>query len=165
VPLKWIKDNKTHRLRCNACIYNFYQNLPKVSKGVLVCRCQRFGEEKKHYWLLCPQDGDSFISLRRWYLPPSPNDLPTQKITEHRGREVNIPASYLGGPAPPKSTPRSPCRGGGGGNRALVHRSQGVWGIVPKAAWHWGGHSSVTKDPFRARGSTLPPSWGSVGGD
>jgi hypothetical protein len=45
-----------------------------------------------------------------------------------------------------------------------------VWGIVPKAAWHWGSDSSVQKDPFRAPGSTLsyvclPPLWGSAGGD
>jgi hypothetical protein len=30
-----------------------------------------------------------------------------------------------------------------------------VWGIVPKTAWHWGGDSIVTNDPFEAPGSTL----------
>jgi hypothetical protein len=44
-----------------------------------------------------------------------------------------------------------------------------VWGIVPKAAWHWGGDSSVTNDPLGAPGSTPPyvcllPPWGSAGG-
>jgi hypothetical protein len=29
-----------------------------------------------------------------------------------------------------------------------------VWGIVPKAAWHWYGDSSVANDPFRASSST-----------
>jgi hypothetical protein len=45
-----------------------------------------------------------------------------------------------------------------------------VWGIVSKAAWHWGGDSSVANDPFGAPGSTpsyvcLTPSWGSADGD
>jgi hypothetical protein len=31
-----------------------------------------------------------------------------------------------------------------------------VWGIVPKAVWHWAGDSSVANDPFRAPGSTPP---------
>jgi hypothetical protein len=45
-----------------------------------------------------------------------------------------------------------------------------VWGIVPKAAWHWGGDSSVANDPFVAPGSTpscvrLPPVRDCAGGD
>jgi hypothetical protein len=28
-----------------------------------------------------------------------------------------------------------------------------VWGTVPKAAWHWGGDSSVANYPFGAPGS------------
>jgi hypothetical protein len=30
-----------------------------------------------------------------------------------------------------------------------------MWGIVPKAAWHCGGDSSVVNDCFGARGITL----------
>jgi hypothetical protein len=42
-----------------------------------------------------------------------------------------------------------------------------VWGIVPKAAWHWGGDSSVANDPFGAPGSTrsyvcVTIAWGSA---
>jgi hypothetical protein len=45
-----------------------------------------------------------------------------------------------------------------------------VWGIVPRAAWHWGGDSSVTNNAFGAPGSTplyqcLPHARGSAGGD
>jgi hypothetical protein len=43
-----------------------------------------------------------------------------------------------------------------------------VWGIVPKAAWHWGGDNNVTNNPFGAPGCCpsyvcLPPTWGSAG--
>jgi hypothetical protein len=39
-----------------------------------------------------------------------------------------------------------------------------VWGMVPKAAWHWGGDGSVANDFFGAPGSTrryvcLSPEW------
>jgi hypothetical protein len=45
-----------------------------------------------------------------------------------------------------------------------------VWGIVPKAVWHWGGDSSVENELFGAPDSTptyvcLQPIWGSAGGD
>jgi hypothetical protein len=45
-----------------------------------------------------------------------------------------------------------------------------VWGIVPKAAWHWGGDRSVVNDDFGAPDSTpsnvcFPPKWRSAGGD
>jgi hypothetical protein len=45
-----------------------------------------------------------------------------------------------------------------------------MWGIVPKAAWHWGGDNCVANKAFGAPGSTpwyvcLPPAWGSADGD
>jgi hypothetical protein len=45
-----------------------------------------------------------------------------------------------------------------------------VSGIVLRAAWHWGGDSSVANNPFGVPGITLsyqclPLAWGSVGGD
>jgi hypothetical protein len=57
-----------------------------------------------------------------------------------------------------------------GRRKGLWSTEAKMWGIVPKAAWHWGGDSSVTKGPFGAPGNTpsyvcLPHSWGSVGGD
>jgi hypothetical protein len=40
------------------------------------------------------------------------------------------------------------------------------WGIVLRAAWHWGGDSSVINDPFRDQAyQRFPPIWGSAGGD
>jgi hypothetical protein len=74
---------------------------------------------------------------------------------------------------PPKSNPRRPCLGGGnvlGRQTGFWSTEAKVWGIVPKAAWHWGGDSSVTNDPLGAPGSTLsyvclPPAWGSAACD
>jgi hypothetical protein len=45
-----------------------------------------------------------------------------------------------------------------------------VWGIVLRAAWHWGGDSSAINNPLGAPGSTpsylcLPLTRGSAGGD
>jgi hypothetical protein len=45
-----------------------------------------------------------------------------------------------------------------------------VEGIVPKAAWHWGRHSSVVNDSLGEPGRTqfyvcLPSVWGSVDGN
>jgi hypothetical protein len=45
-----------------------------------------------------------------------------------------------------------------------------IWGIAPKAAWHWGSDTGVTHDPFGAPASTqsyvcLPPTWGSAVSD
>jgi hypothetical protein len=45
-----------------------------------------------------------------------------------------------------------------------------MWGIVPKATWHWDGDSSAANDPFGAPDSTqwyvcLPPARGSAGCD
>jgi hypothetical protein len=58
-----------------------------------------------------------------------------------------------------------------GGN--ILGQQTGLWStktIVPKAAWHWGGDSSVVYYPFGAPGGTpsyicLPPTWGCTGGD
>jgi hypothetical protein len=63
---------------------------------------------------------------------------------------------------------RRPPRGGG----KVLGRQTGLWsteakvrGIVPRAAWHWSGDSSVPNDPFGAQGSTPSyvcpsPAWG-----
>jgi hypothetical protein len=57
-----------------------------------------------------------------------------------------------------------------GRHTGLWSTEANMWGIVPKAAWHWGGVSSVPDDPFGALGSTpsyvcFPPAWGCDGGD
>jgi hypothetical protein len=62
---------------------------------------------------------------------------------------------------PPKSNLRHPRRGGGnvlGRQTGLWSTEAKVWGIVPKAAWHWGGDSSVVNDPFGAHSVVCMPS-------
>jgi hypothetical protein len=75
--------------------------------------------------------------------------------------------------SPPKPNLCRPRRGGGavlGRRTGLWSTAAKMWAIVPKPAWHWGGDSSATNDPFGAPGSTpsyvcLPLAWGSVDGD
>jgi hypothetical protein len=72
------------------------------------------------------------------------------------GWKIFIELSYRGD-SPPKSNPRLSRRGGSnviGRRRGLWSTEAKVWGIMPKAAWHWGGDSSVAKDSFGAPRST-----------